>query len=156
VRSCDSGAPSYTVPRAERIGLTSEQLERDCDGCLKRQLDDESVAEAENMASRSTDPRSTDIDLQTQKLGAPDLCHDSCACQLPGRSTLVTSCVEHVHRAYPLTVDLHQDARWIAEHKCGAHVESLQSPSSAAAHAVASRGMAMYLQELVKWHLEHP
>lgn len=50
------------MPRLQRLGLTGQQLDDDCDGCLRRPLSESSVRRFQY----STDP-------QIRKASVPDL-----------------------------------------------------------------------------------
>lgn len=92
---CSSRDFAYAVPHAERIGLTAEQLARECDGCLKRVLLDESVTEAANMVRRSRMAEwATELDRVTLAVGVSVWCHDGCARQVQGHHRTFC-CVGH-------------------------------------------------------------
>jgi hypothetical protein len=69
---------------------------------------------------------------------------------------LANSPAETVHHPKPLIIDLHQDARWIAESGCGAHFESLQFPAPDADRPAGRFEAAMYMEKSIMQHLNLP
>lgn len=72
---CSQQDGKFAVPRATRVGLTGEQLDRYCDGCLARAVVRPQLTEAEHIVYRSTQPQwETELDHRTVKVGVLDLC----------------------------------------------------------------------------------